>query len=88
MQDAEHLVLECPHTQSNRTAILDAIRVQAEKDSGLRQYLTGADGPSILLATLGARLSTAPLHFDSRAQKSLMAFAGPLWARKFEDILL
>ena len=88
VQDAEHLVLECPHTQSNRTAILDAIRVQAEKDSGLRQYLTGADGPSILLATLGARLPTAPLHFDSRAQKSLMAFAGPLWARKFEDILL
>ena len=88
VDDAEHVVFECPLNQASRTAILDAIRVQAGKDSRLRRQLRNADGPSILRATLGARLPTVPRAEAAEAQKSLMGFAGPLWAREFQDKLL
>ena len=87
VQDSEHLLLECPSTQQNRQAILDAIGVRASQDPALKAFIAKHPTRSVLLSTLGAAPPGPWDAFDGHTHRAVMDLAAPMWAREFDEHL-
>jgi exonuclease III len=88
VQDAQHLLLECPTTAQSRSALYDTVRTAADKDPALGRFLaTSPNQDSVLLATLGSMIPGEPTPSEGRLSKALVALAAPKWAQYYEDHL-
>ena len=85
VQDHEHLILECPSTETRRQAVLAGIHAKAETDLQLKLSTLYMTPESLLLASLGGPISTD--HPGGKASTALIACAAPLWQKSFEDLL-
>ena len=56
VEDAGHLILECPATQAHRDVVVQSVHKAASLDSDLASLIKGQTDVSVLLASLGAPL--------------------------------
>ena len=87
VEDARHVVLECPLNLARRSAILDHIRVASDSDPLLKRLTQRQSDSSILLASLGAMLPGTYLAADAPFYGALMGLAAPKWVQQFEHLL-
>jgi len=84
VQDHEHLILECPLTNARRSHVWEALVHGKCHSHYVRNALCGLSRDKALLASLGGKASASP---NSKSMRALMAFAAPIWAKHFGDLL-
>lgn len=86
-QDPYHVVLECPHTQPARAAVMDSARVASQSDSQLNSLILNQSEVSVLKASLGASIPGPWRRTGSGPYNTLVGLAGPIWSRELASFL-
>ena len=78
IQDATHLIWECPHTQTHRNDILDSIKCVAQKHGMLEGLIKDMAPSDMLKLSMGGKV-THFVPFHHRAISTLMQGSAPQW---------